>query len=307
MKQSLKSGANRRKNSKKGKSRTTKGRNKRGNVRKLVWSAFALLAMVIYMVWQDGFSTRPIEEKEIGIPQPSGVHSKPQFEQLLELPQMSGEEKLINYEGFIVCYNSAAKIPQWVAYELQAWETYGEATRGGRKFRPDNALPYPQAEDDDYRNSGWARGHMVPAADFKWSSNAMDDTFYFTNCCPQNSSLNGGMWSTLEKKVRDAARNYGSAWVITGPVTGSGKYGKIGKNRVAVPDAFFKAILVYNGKHYHSIAFVMENGKQKGNMQSCAMSVNELEEITGLNMFEALDNSIEESVEDSYTLSVWNL
>lgn len=225
----------------------------------------------------------------------------------LELPMLSGSEKLINYTGFTVSYNSYAKIPYWVAYELENYETDGEYARTGKRFRPDNSLPYPQAEDNDYRNSGWARGHMAPAADFKWSDEAMSDTFYFTNCCPQNSSLNGGMWSTLEKKTRDYAVEYERVYVVTGPIIGHNKYGTIGEGEVVVPDAFFKALLVFDGREYQSIGFVMENCKQTGNMQSCAMSVNELEERVGFDFFTALDNSIEEKIEGGYKLSVWNL
>ena len=227
--------------------------------------------------------------------------------QPLEFPQMSGDEKLINYEGFVVSYNYINKIPDWVAYEMKNYETGGEYTRNGKKFRPDNALPYPQAEDNDYKNSGWARGHMAPAADFKWSDKAMSDTFYFTNCCPQNSSLNGGMWSTLEKKVRDAAVEYNSVWVITGPIVGKNRYGTIGENKIIVPDSFFKALLVHDGSTYHSVAFIMDNCKQKSNMQSCIVNVNQLEERLNLNLFEALDDAIEEKVEGCYTLSIWNL
>ncbi len=225
----------------------------------------------------------------------------------LEMPALSGREKLINYNGFTVNYNSKAKIPYWVAYTLENYETDGENTRTGKKFRPDNSLPYPQAEDDDYRNSGWARGHMAPAADFKWSEKAMDDTFYFTNCCPQDVSLNGGMWSTLEKKTRGYAKKYGRVYVVTGPIIGKKKNGTIGKGCVTVPDSFFKALLIFDGQEYQSIAFVMKNGKQDGNMQKSTMSVNALEKRTGYDLFAELDDDIEERVEDDYRLAVWSL
>lgn len=225
----------------------------------------------------------------------------------LEMPLLSGREKLINYNGFTVNYNSKDKIPYWVAYSLENYETEGEYTRTGKKFRPDNSLPYPQAEDNDYRNSGWARGHMAPAADFKWSEEAMDDTFYFTNCCPQDVSLNGGMWSTLEKKTRGYAKKYGRVYVVTGPIIGKKKNGTIGKGSVTVPDSFFKALLIFDGKEYQSIAFVMKNGKQDGNMQKSAMSVNALEKRTGYDLFAELDDDIEERVEDDYRLAMWGL
>ncbi|MBR5856054.1 MAG: DNA/RNA non-specific endonuclease [Bacteroidales bacterium] len=253
---------------------------------------FIATALILSLVeeWHTATQTQSVPEANVAA---------------LEIPALTGEEKLINYNGFTVNYNSKAKIPYWVAYSLESYETDGENTRTGKKFRPDKSLPYPQAEESDYRNSGWARGHMAPAADFKWSEEAMDDTFYFTNCCPQDVSLNGGMWSTLEKKTRSYAKKYGRVYVVTGPIIGKKRNGTIGEGGVTVPDSFFKALLVFDGKEYHTIAFVMKNGKQEGNMQKCAMSVNELEKRIGYDLFAALDDDIEERVEASYTLNIW--
>ena len=287
------------------KSNAKRGKNR---LRTIVSTTILIIAAILYInqeILQSQSEQQHLSPEKLEQESQQNYHQE--TETGLEFPQMTGDEKLINYEGFTVCYNEKALIPHWVAYQMENYETDGETTRNGKKFRPDNALPYRQAEDDDYRNSGWARGHMAPAADFKWSGQAMSDTFYFTNCCPQNSSLNGGMWSTLEKKVRDAAVEYGSIWVITGPIVEKNSYGTIGNNNVIVPDAFFKAMLIYDGAKYHSIAFVMDNCKQKSNMQKCAMSVNDLEKRLQMNLFEALDNTIEETVESSYTLPVWNL
>ena len=188
-------------------------------------------------------------------------------------------------------------------YELTAKETDGPYTREGIGFRPDETLDVRQAKDSDYRNSGWSRGHMAPAADFKWSGDAMEDTFHFTNCCPQNQALNAGQWSTLEEKVRTWANKFGSVSVVTGPIVGDNINGTIGESRVVVPDAFFKAICSGD----QAIAFVMYNRKKNENMQKCAMSVDSLEELTGYDFFSDLDDALEERIEASYTLKYWGL
>ena len=210
---------------------------------------------------------------------------------------------LIEYEGYTVSYNTEAKIPVWVKYELERSEVDGPYTRKGLNFRRDKTVDLPQASDDDYRNSGWSRGHMAPAGDFKWSEDAMGDTFYFTNCCPQNQSLNAGQWSTLEDKVRSWAKKYGKVVVYTGPIIGSNEYGTIGENQVVVPDAFFKAVLSGN----QAIAFVMFNCAKNENMQKCSMSVDQLELLTGLDLFPELDDRVEEQIESTYSLKYWNL
>ena len=212
-------------------------------------------------------------------------------------------DTIIRYHGFTVSYNPDYCIPNWVEYELTAKETDGPYTREGIGFRPDETLDVRQAKDSDYRNSGWSRGHMAPAADFKWSGDAMEDTFHFTNCCPQNQALNAGQWSTLEEKVRTWANKFGSVSVVTGPIVGDNINGTIGESRVVVPDAFFKAICSGD----QAIAFVMYNRKKNENMQKCAMSVDSLEELTGYDFFSDLEDAIEDRIEASYTLKYWGL
>ena len=213
------------------------------------------------------------------------------------------EYPIITYSAYEVMYNPEYKIPRWVRYELLASETDGVWSRKGLKFTPDPSVSFPQAEDYDYRGSGWSRGHMAPAADFKWSSTAMIESFYFTNCCPQNLELNSGQWSTLEKKVRDWANRYGSLTVYTGPIVLDNAYGTIGYNKVVVPDAFFKAILAGE----QSIAFVMYNHNNNENMQKCAMSVDDLEALTGIDFFAEQVDDFEDQVEATYNLRNWGL
>ena len=129
-------------------------------------------------------------------------------------------------------YDPKYKIPKWVKYELMSTETDGPYSRKGLNFCQDPSANLPQADDYDYKNSGWSKGHMAPAADFKWSRQAMIETFYYTNCCPQNQSLNSGQWNTLEKKVREWANRYGSVTVVTGPLVWNNEYGAIGNNKV---------------------------------------------------------------------------
>lgn len=213
------------------------------------------------------------------------------------------EYPIISYSAYEVMYDPEYKIPRWVKYELLASETDGIYSRKGLKFTPDPSVSFPQADDNDYRGSGWSRGHMAPAADFKWSSQAMIETFFFTNCCPQDQAMNSGQWHTLEKKVRDWANRYGALTVYTGPIILDNAYGTIGYNKVVVPDAFFKAILTGE----QAIAFVMYNHNNNENMQKCAMSVDDLEALTGIDFFAELNDDFENQVEAAYNLRNWEL
>lgn len=214
---------------------------------------------------------------------------------------------MVFYKGYTVCYDEANRIPLWVAYELTNEEANGTVGRSGKYFRPDEKLNVAQAENSDYHGSGWSRGHMAPAGDFKWDDGAMWDTFYYTNCCPQDEKLNNGSWNVLENKVRTWARRFGSVFVITGPIVGQNQAGKIGAHSIVVPDAFFKAVLVYSDEAYHGIAFVMLNNSTPQKLLESYMSINDLEKISGNDFFPALDDSIEEDVEASVDLNLWKI
>ena len=176
-------------------------------------------------------------------------------------------------------------IPNWVAYELTEDEVVNNPPPFRGSFIPDPNVSYMQADGFDYRGSGWSRGHMAPAADFKWSKNAYNDTFYYTNCCPQNQEMNNGSWNVLENYVRKLAVRYGKVYVVTGPYIGFNKYGKIGNNGVVVPDGFFKALLVCKDETYYGIGFYMENVPQKQSLKDSYVSIADLELLTGIEFF----------------------
>ena len=225
----------------------------------------------------------------------------------LELPATTADAPLIRHEGFTLSYDKAARIPRWVAYELTAEETGGEAQRDELIFKMDPSYREVQAMREDYAESGWTKGHMACAADFKWDADAMQETFYLTNICPQDETLNKGDWNYLEKQVRGWARQYGRVWVVSGPIIGSNRYGRIGERDVVVPDAFFKAVLAPTRDGYQSIAFVMGNDSARYYLDKCALSVDALEEMTGLDFFPALPDEMEGAVEASLRPTDWGI
>lgn len=224
----------------------------------------------------------------------------------LELPELKKGDIILRYEGFTVKYNTSWLIPDWVAYELTAEETRGEVPRASG-FSMDLNYKGKQAMREDYSNTGWDKGHMAPAADMKWSSNAMRESFYLTNICPQDHNLNSGDWLTLEKLCREWAVKFGSVYIVCGPVVYNNRFGKIGEQKVVVPDYFYKAVLAWNGKEYKSIAFVMENTSIRQSILSCAVSVNDVEALVGFNLFAELNDKNEESIESQVNLPDWGL
>lgn len=229
---------------------------------------------------------------------------------LMEVPDLTESySPIVPHKAYVSSYNEETLIPDWVAYELTADETGGTESRGGIEFRMDPTLRgVTQAMREDYSGSGWTKGHLMPAADAAYSTTTMGETFYFTNICPQDETLNAGDWAYLEKRVRQWANRYGHIWVVTGPIVGENRYGTIGEREVVVPDSFFKALLIQkkNGS-YSAIAFVMDNDDERYYLKDCYLTVDELETLTGFNFFPQLDDTIEEKVESKVRLSDWGI
>lgn len=226
----------------------------------------------------------------------------------VEIPTIKDNrsDRVITHKGYTVSYNYDWKIPNWVAYELTDWEVEGEVPRYD-KFKPDPMVPqYATAVTDDYKYSGYDRGHMAPAADMKWDEQVMKESFYLSNICPQNPNLNGGVWKDLEEQVRDLAYQKGSIFVVCGPIVNDAST-TIGLNKVVVPQAFFKVLLQENNGEIHTIGFVYENKSGSKPMSTYAMTVDEVEKMTNIDFFPSLPDNIEKSVESDVDFSKWTV
>ena len=220
------------------------------------------------------------------------------------LPQnpASSKSQIVNYEGFTVSFNPSNHTPDWSCWELLDTETDGAYSRKGQKFEQDTRVAgCPTTKD--YVKSGYDRGHLCPAADMKWSAAAMDDCFYMTNIAPQDHALNSGAWSTLEKKCRKWAQEYGSLVIVAGPLYESSDTRRIGATGVRVPSAFFKVIAAPAQKQ--GIAFVYPNMTSPGNMNNYAVSISDVEKLTGIDFFAQYPAELQKEIETGYDLKLW--
>lgn len=213
-------------------------------------------------------------------------------------------EQLVTYPGMDISYNPAAHEPNWVAWELTDAETTGTESRSN-KFYSDPDVE-GCAETYDYSYSGYDRGHMAPAGDMKWSAEAMNSSFSLANICPQAKSLNTGAWKRLEEKCRKWAAIDGSLIIICGPVLTDEPIERIGETGVVVPRRFFKVILAPKVEPMRGIAFIMPNDKVPGGMQATAVSIDEVERVTGHDFFASLPDDIENAVESQCDFNAWS-
>jgi endonuclease G len=176
--------------------------------------------------------------------------------------------------------------------------------RKGEQFQEDENVPEPRATNFDYIRSGYDRGHLCPAGDNKWSESAMIQSFLFTNVCPQNGNLNRGDWNELENACRSWAKKYGSIYIACGPILFKQKHKTIGKNKVVVPEAFFKVILCMEGTP-KAIGFIYRNTNGNRPKDAYVNSVDQVERVTGYDFFHNLPDNIENKVEKEKELSNW--
>ena len=206
------------------------------------------------------------------------------------------DEIILKRMAYTVSYNNKMKNPNWVAWELTRKETTGTHERTN-KFVPDPDLSEPRVKTSDYTRTGYDRGHMAPAADMKWSLRAMEESFYMSNICPQHKNLNRGDWNDLEDACRAWAKKYGTVYIACGPIYDSAKPKRIGASKVAVPDRFFKVVLIYNRKDPMALGFVFSNIAKSQDLEKYRMSVDDIENITGYDFFSRVPDHIEDYIE----------
>ena len=141
-------------------------------------------------------------------------------------------------------------------------------------FAPDPLLAAETDLMDDYKGSGFDRGHMCPAADNQCSSELQKECFYFSNMSPQYHSLNAGIWKTLESRTRELATEFDSVKVWCGSLGSAGKIGT-----VTIPTHCWKVIFIKKTKVWE--AYLFENTKvQPKDLESKLTPLSKIETIT---------------------------
>lgn len=225
----------------------------------------------------------------------------------LELPSYTKEDLIIKHIAYTLSFNKETNLANWVAWSLTSENSNGKFSRTD-DFRPDEMLPGKYRVDEAaYRESGYDRGHMCPAADNKWSYQAMSESFLMSNMCPQDPELNQVWWEHLEKAERRWANQEGCVYICCGPI-----YVKLSESRyigeeikIRIPDAFFKVIVSLRLGKEKGIGFYYKNDDSRQTMESAALTIDQVEELTGYDFFSELPDEIENQIEAQNKLSTW--
>ncbi len=261
----------------------------RKNSRWLHWLA-APLAIVALLGAPYGASAQDVSERckeflEYGLPTPQGA--------------------LLCRTGFALAHDDTKKAPLWVAQRMTPDRLVQRVARKDR-FIPDPDLPKgKRAELDDYRGSGYDRGHMAPAADMRWSAQAMEESFYLSNMAPQvGPGMNRGIWATIEEAIRRWVSTRGELFIYTGPIYETTSPARIGPNQVAVPTHFYK--VVFDPVRVDTIAFVVPNAPHPNRrIEEFITSVRDIEVRTGLNFLNRINPAVQALIEEAVAAGLW--
>ncbi|HXH76701.1 MAG TPA: DNA/RNA non-specific endonuclease [Bacteriovoracaceae bacterium] len=224
---------------------------------------------------------------------------------ILCFPYIANAGETINRPWYTLDYNEQHEVANWVAYSLDSSQQQNCVPRRN-SFRVDPLVSTGSAEIIDYANSGFDRGHLLPAGDMKFDAQAMRDSFYLSNITPQPAGFNRGRWGQLENLIRAWTSKYGKLWIVTGPVLRT-SLGWIGQNnRVSVPEEYFKVILRKENSGYKGIAFLMATDVPFPELEPYSLEIDSIENLTKINFFPFLGEAHERESEGSFNVNDWD-
>ncbi len=209
----------------------------------------------------------------------------------------SSENQVVYHEKYSFSYSEKDEQSEWVAYKLFK-NSINNSVKRKNNFREDQKVITGSSILNDYKNSGYDKGHLVPAKTMSFSEETMSESFYMSNMSPQKPSFNRGVWKRLEEKVRSWISISDSLYVITGPILNN-PIERIGENRVAVPNFYYKSIIRFKNNKFFGIGFLLKNEKSNKKPYNFSVSIDSIEKVTGLNFFYQLDSLTQNRIESN--------
>lgn len=240
----------------------------------------------------------------VGLPKSSNASDEP-------LP-------VIFHSAMALAYAEQHEQPQWVAHIILPDILKGQVTRSN-DFRPDALVKTGSAVEADYflktllpdstyeyDGFGFDRGHLAPSADFRWSQIALSESYFYSNMSPQRPNFNRKIWGSLESKMRAYiyAHPKVQLYVVTGPVLEDDlPVSQRSINGVTIPRKYWKVALDLDNRH--AIGFIIPNKGTNYPLATFAVSVDKVEEITGLDFFSNLNDTLENRLESTLDKAAW--
>lgn len=214
-------------------------------------------------------------------------------------------ENYVEHAGMILEYSEVHKQAKWVAHMILPEIKEGKVTRTN-DFRIDKKIVSGTATQQDYfltdtltdgtveyTGFGYDRGHLAPSADFRWSAKALSESYYYSNIAPQLADFNREAWKDLESLLRKyVINNNVPLYVVTMPILKEGLHSiKGSRNKLTIPEQYAK--VAYDPINKRCIGFILEHKKIEKALHNFAVTVDEVETLSGFDFFTTLNEAYE--------------
>ncbi len=238
---------------------------------------------------------------------------------LVGLPAATNEIEIIEHSSLILGFDCNYKMASWAFHVLSPDVSFGNISRTN-DFRVDGQVSCGSSVESDYFKRipkadgtfsydgfGFDRGHLAPSADFRWSLIALSESYFYSNMTPQRPEFNRESWAELETLLRTIVdQEKKSFYVLTGPVLND-KLPVIEKstNKLKIPEYHYKIIVDLSTETPRGMAFLMPNKKCESRLSNYVVSIDSIEQITGLDFFLSIDDQLEKTIESKSDFNSW--
>ncbi|WP_227657458.1 DNA/RNA non-specific endonuclease [Candidatus Magnetaquicoccus inordinatus] len=240
---------------------------------------------VVVSVWAVIFAVNTVQASKTDCPEQFAGGAAPDITN----PKVGAKAVPLCFREFAVLHSGVTRTPLWSAEHLTKVHIK-EAKNQERinLFHEEERLPVGErATLEDYKKSGFDRGHMAPSADMP-DEQSQAESFSLANMVPQAPENNRGLWAHIEKSVRKLTQSEGEVFVVTGPVFQGASIKRL-NGRVFVPTALFKA--VYVPKRQAAGVYLANNAPGD---DWRTISLSELRQLTGLDVFPSLPQAVKD-------------
>lgn len=269
----------------------------------LIFLVFIIIVVAVYYYWQSLENEPKVDEN---ISQNEYVKEPEKEEDEIvkayNLPSKVGDHQIVKHAYYTLSYNNEHEQADWVAYTIYP---FADSISVKRKdaFRPDPLVEGGSATLNDYKKSGYDRGHLAPAKAMSFSKESMSESFFMSNMSPQvGIGFNRGIWRFLEAQVYKWSKESDSLYVVSGPVLDN-PLGRIGEGKVSIPRSYYKTILRFKNDSITAIAFLLKNEKSKEKFLKFATSIDSIEQVTGIDFYQNLNDDLEKKLEANKDVS----
>ena len=223
-------------------------------------------------------------------------------------PPAPSDIRIIDRGEFVIGWSDSLRHPVWCAYHVPGEARHPDGRRPG--FILDRSIPSAPSPSD-YANSGFDRGHMVPnhAIASRFGKEEQRKTFMMSNVAPQSPALNRGIWRDVEHRIADLwTARYGEIWVVVGCFTRPCDSSRetLSGTSIDIPSDYYMVVLAQEGLDIRALAVICPQTTPWHAWPARALiSIDELEELTGLDFNPELPSFIQDPLESELPSRLW--